>query len=306
MIIRPLIKIIFCFVFAVSLLFTAGHVYALKTYTLQSKETTILYEESLGAAAKEVMDLYPLLKEELEKVIGWEINFKYKTMLIKDNAVFRQMAGNDLIVAFAVSDRNLIVIDYSKMKTDPFTLEATLQHELCHLLLHNYIKNNNLPRWLDEGVAQWISGGLADIIIQKKASNLERAVLSGRYLSFDVLEKGFPEEKRYMSLAYAESRSFVEYIIREYTVTGILTILQYLKEGYVIDDAIMKALYTSLNELEVMWLEDVRRRSTWLLFLTNNLYEILFVIGAFLLILAYIKGIMKKRKYDTDEDEDTL
>jgi hypothetical protein len=249
----------------------------------------------------EAMTLYPLLKTELETVIGWKIDFRSTIFLINDTKTFRQMAGNDLVVAFASADSYLIVIDYSRMKTDPFTLEATLQHELCHLLLHHYIKGEDLPRWLDEGIAQWASGGLADIIMQKN-STFENAVLSGKMIDIRALANSFPDDKRSMSIAYAESRNFVQYIIREHSLKGLLQILQYLREGYETDESIIKALSMPFDKLETMWQRDIKRRISWLTFLINNLYEVLFVLGAFLLILGYIRVIIKKRKYDTGDD----
>jgi hypothetical protein len=50
------------------------------------------------------------------------------------------------------------------MKTYPFTLTVTLKHELCHLFLHYLIGGGELPRWFNEGIAQWTSGGIAELM----------------------------------------------------------------------------------------------------------------------------------------------
>ena len=92
------------------------------------------------------------------------------------------MAGDPLVVAFAVPQRNLIVIDYSKMITHPLSLETTLKHELCHILLHEHIKTEILPRWLDEGLCQWASGGIGEIIMDQKRSRLNRAAFSREFI----------------------------------------------------------------------------------------------------------------------------
>jgi len=120
-------------------------------HIIKKEDIIVFFEEPLRIAAKEASDFYPALKAELEKKLKWRVNFRPTILLIKDNKTFQTMAGSDLVVAFAVPGRNLIVIDYSKMKTHPFSIEITLQHELCHLLLHSQIEGKNLPRWLDDG-----------------------------------------------------------------------------------------------------------------------------------------------------------
>jgi hypothetical protein len=104
----------------------------------------------------------------LENTLEWTIDFKPTIVLVNDSEKFQEMTGNSLIVAYAVSQRNLIVIDHSKMNTKPFSLGSIIKHELCHLLLHDKISKVILPRWLDEGVSQWVSDGIAEIIMSRR------------------------------------------------------------------------------------------------------------------------------------------
>ena len=224
-------------------------------------------------------------------------------MSIADSPAFQRMAGSDLIVAFATSNRNQIVIDYSKMKTQPFTLETTLKHELCHLLLHHHIERGNLPRWLDEGICQWASDGIAEIILDQGGSVLDEAVLSGRYLPIRSIAESFPREKRLLLLAYEESKSLVEYMISSYGEEGILSVLGYLKEGANADLAIMEGLSISLNDLETEWHQHLSRKTTWLPYLGNHLYEMLFFLGALTMIYGFIRQIIKKRAYQEEEED---
>ena len=186
----------------------------------------------------------------------------------------------------------------------PFTLEATLKHELCHLLLHANIKRNDLPKWLDEGVAQWVSGGLADIIMNKKSSVLDESILSGRYIGLKDLAEGFPNDEKYLRLAYEESKNMVEFIIREYGRNGILTLLGHLKEGDEIDSALFKSFSISFAELERRWYNRLKKRVTWLTFLINNLYEILFFLAALILVYGFVRALLRKRSYEEYEGED--
>jgi hypothetical protein len=203
---------IFTFTLLICLAHPFGTSQASERSIIQNDDLIILFDEQLRAAARETLIIYPAIRELVQEKIGWKISFRPTVVLVADNATFQRMTDNNLIVAFAVPMRDLMIIDYSRMKTDPFTLSETMKHELCHLLLHKYIPEGHLPRWLDEGVAQWVSGGLPDIQIHKDMA-LDEAILGGRYLSLTRLTTTFPRENRYLTLAYLESKSIVEYIL---------------------------------------------------------------------------------------------
>jgi hypothetical protein len=284
------------------ILIPVGILYAQQNM-LEQKDVTILFDNGLQPVAEETAGLYPVIKTELEGTIGWKINFKPVIVLIKDNETFQKMSGNNLIVGYALPDKDVIVIDYSKMKSDPFNLEATIKHELCHLLLHQYIRNENLPRWLDEGVAQWASGGLIDIVMERR-SILNEAVRQKRTFGLVYLVDGFPQDGEHLKLAYAESKDFIQYMIHEKGSKGLLDLLAYLKDGDKIDPAIMKTFSISFNELEAQWHINLERKNLWLSVLINNLYEILFFLSAMVLVYGFIRAWIRKRRYEDEDIED--
>jgi hypothetical protein len=269
---------------------------------IHNEEVTVIFENSMKYAAEEAAGLYPTVKSKLEKIFGWRVNFRPTILLVKNAEDFQRLAGSKLIVAFAIPQRNLMVIDNSKMKTHPFSMEITLKHELCHLLLNGHIRRKNLPRWLDEGIAQWVSGGIAEIIMNQKRSILHEAALSGKHIRIRALTENFPPEKKALFLAYEESRSLVEYIIGHFGIDGILAILKHLKDGKDIDEAIFETLSISFDELERRWHQHLKAEITWFTYLIHNLYEILFFLAALITIYAFIKSWMKKRAYSYEED----
>ena len=104
---------------------------------LQNDEIMVAYEPSLENVAAEVLRLYPDLKQELEKIFAWSLDIMPQVVLVKNTRTFQKLSRNELFVAFAVPEKNLIVIDYSRMNLHPFSLRVTFKHELCHLLLHS-------------------------------------------------------------------------------------------------------------------------------------------------------------------------
>lgn len=284
------------------LIFTiSGTPYAQRAQ-LETKEIIIIFNDILSNVAENTAQIYPSIKVDLEETLGWKIDFKPGIVLIEDNNLFQSIAGSKLVVAYALPDKDIMVIDYSRMTTDPFTIESTIKHELCHLLLHEMIGSENLPRWLDEGVAQWVSGGLADIVMEKR-SILDEAFRQNRMIKLKYLSEGFPHDGNQLMLAYAESKSFIEYIAREKGIKGILDLLNRLKDGDDIDSAIIKTFSVSFDELEEGWHDYLDKSNIWMRILINNLYEILFFLAALSLVFGFFRAWRKKRQYEEEDRE---
>ena len=270
--------------------------------TLADKTVTVSFDEGLKGPAREVLRIYPAIKGELLKDLGWSTSFHPEIVLIKDSASFRRAVGNDLVTALAIPDKDLIVVDYSRMNVRPFTLGTTLKHELCHLELHHHITRRTLPRWLDEGICQWVTGGLAEIVTDGSYPILREAALSNRLINFERLAERFPEEGRDFLLAYEESRSIVEYIKREFGVSGVQSILKYMAQDEDLEDAVQKSILISVDELEKRWRLSITKRTLWFSYISDNLYEMLFLCAAVISIYGFFVTLRRKRAYK-DEDE---
>ena len=272
-------------------------------HTLVDRTVTVLFDDPLQNPAMEVLKMYPAIRAELQKDLGWSTDFRPEIVLIKDSATFRRVVGSDLVTALAIPQKDLIVVDYSKMNVHPFTLATTLKHELCHLELHHHIAQSTLPRWLDEGICQWVTGGFAEIMTEGTHSILREAALSNRLISFEGLAERFPHEGRDILLAYEESRSIVEYIKSEFGVSGVRSILKYLSQDDNLENAVQKSLLISLNELEKRWRLSITEKTLWFSYISDNLYEILFLFAALITIYGFFRTLKKKREYKDEEEE---
>jgi len=281
------------------------NLFAGEIHCLKGNNMVVLFEPSLEPAAREVAEIYPQVKAQLEKAFGWDLNLTPSIMLFKQTENFQTIAESPLTVAFAVPTKNLVVIDYSRMNIQPFTLENTLKHELCHLLLHHHIKASFLPRWLDEGVCQWMSDGIGDILIDKKRSFLNRAALSKRLIPLKALETSFPQKENSLILAYEESKGFVTHMTSRFGRKGILKILDFMKKGHDTDTAILMALSIHPQVLEKEWHDSLRSKITWFAHLSYHLYDILFALMGLMTLLAFIRLIIKKRALKNEEMGDS-
>lgn len=291
------IIIVFCLLMITS-------IYADTTGTIESEEVIVQYDEPLKNASQEVVRLYPRIKHELENILGWKIDFRPVIVLIRESTRFQEIISNQYIIAVAVPSQNLIVMDYSKMNVSPFTLEVTLKHEMCHLLLGKNIPGERIPRWLNEGFCQWVTGGVAELMIDSKLPTLSKASLSNRLIPLESLTRNFPGNRDELILAYEESKSIVDYLVTEYGRSSVIDILGYLREGDTIDTAATKVISLKPNELEERWSKHLRGQITWIGYLSANIYTILLFAAALLTVCGFFRAITRRHRRDAEAEED--
>lgn len=268
---------------------------------LQTKEITVWFDTSLDIPAKGVVDIFPVIRKELEAAFEWEFYQTPGVLLVKQRDDFLQMTDNPIAIAFASPERNLIVIDYSKMTAHRFTMPNTLKHEFCHILLHQHIATGNLPKWLDEGLCQWASQSIDEILDTQKQSALNGVTLSQRKISFTDLEHRFPDDLDSRLLAYAASKRFVAFLMDTYGKPKIMTILKYLEKGQDIETSTLSVLSKPLNTLEHQWHKSLKGKAAWLTFMGHYLYEILFAMMGMLTFYGFIRSRIRKKRYRDEE-----
>ncbi|MFO0754122.1 MAG: peptidase MA family metallohydrolase [Thermodesulfovibrionales bacterium] len=272
--------------------------------SLQTGELAVYFDAGAEKAAYDVLEAYPAVREELSALLGQKVDFRPEVRLVKGGETFRKMAGSDRVAAFAVPGRDLIVLDGARAFESPFSLDSTLSHELCHLLLHHAAGERDLPRWFDEGVCQWASGGVAEVASGDAGSALAKAAAGGTLIPLRQLET-FPREEHSFFLAYGESRSVVEYISGEFGKRSIGEILGHLQAGDSLDDAFRKTLSLSPAELEEKWRASLTRRYTWFSYLSSALTPLLFLLAALVTVCGFIRMLKRKKAYRDEEEEES-
>jgi|Deesub1362A_J573_1020465.scaffolds.fasta_scaffold00271_41 hypothetical protein len=264
----------------------------------------ILFPPSLIQGAEEIARMYPGVKDETTKRLGIDLKAG-PTVYLAHNEEFRRMTGGvSLVTAFAVPGADRIVINYSEMKNSSLILKSTLMHELCHLMLHDYIDSSLLPKWFDEGVCQWVSGGMADIINFDNKKVLKEATITNSYIPLNVLRDRFPSQDKALMLSYAESRSIIEYIHETYGREGVLLIIEALHRGRTIDGAVREVLSVTLKGLEKNWHAYLKRRYTWYYFVADNILWIVFIFGALITFAGYIRMRIRMRRHFKEDEEE--
>jgi hypothetical protein len=147
-----------------------------------------------------------------------------------------------------------------------------------------------------------MSGTLGEMFAGRRF--IDRMNVSRHLIPLNQLAQRFPKDKHSLLLAYEESLKFVEFITAEYGKENLRRILEFLKEGQTIEQAVLKITTKSLESLEKEWLKRVNRKRVWIIWSIQYLYEIVFFLGALLVIYASIKITIRKRRYVDEEEEE--
>ncbi len=267
------------------------------------QELVLVREEALEVQARQIEQMYSEVRKSVENTLGWNLRRPPKVVLTADRELFEKMSGSPLVSAFAVPRHQTIVMLLSAAPSAPYVVHETFEHELCHLVLHDHISQGLLPKWLDEGICQWLSGSLGEILagqgVVSSAINISR-----HPIPLQELTESFPGDKDSLFQAYEESRLFVDFLVARYGRDGLLSVLESLKEGEAIEKSMLKAFSSSFESLEREWLQELQNRNLWLLWLSQYLYEILFFLCALLTVVASVRLMIRKRAYDPEEEDE--
>jgi hypothetical protein len=131
-------------------------------------------------------------------------------------------------------------------------VDILVTHELTHLVFHEAVDNpyHFPPRWLNEGLAVWLSQGYD----QSDRSQVERAAANGSLIPLTGLGGLFPTQRARFSLAYAESVSAVEYLIRTHGEATLARLITSYAAGVTDDEAFQAAIGMTMAEFDDAWM----------------------------------------------------
>jgi hypothetical protein len=134
-------------------------------------------------------------------------------------------------------------------------VESVVPHELTHLVFATAIDNpyHDPPHWLNEGLAVYLADGYGDFDRQQ----VERAAKDGSIIPLDGLAGAFPTTQERFFLAYAESVSAVDRIVRVDGRAALVKLIRSYAEGVSDDAAFQAALGRDVAGFEADWLGEL-------------------------------------------------
>jgi hypothetical protein len=172
-------------------------------------------------------------------------------------------------------------------------MEQRIPHELMHVMLYRHVGAGyqNIPAWLREGMAT-----LAETYPNADYDRtLADATASDRLIPLKELCSSFPEDAGQAFLAYAESRSFTNFLRETYGSTGLLDLASTYADGVDCERGVESALGVSLSGLEAQWRSSVLGQNTALVTLQNiSPYLVLLCLVLVIPLIGVISTLRRK------------
>ena len=137
---------------------------------------------------------------------------------------------------------------------DPW-VGIVIPHELTHLVFDTATRNpyHEPPHWLNEGLADYLAQGYN----AGARGAVENAARSGAIMPLRALVGRFPTTPDRFSLAYDESVSAIDFLIRTYGQDALVGLIRSYADGVSDDIAFEDALGVNVAGFEAAWLADL-------------------------------------------------
>jgi hypothetical protein len=168
-------------------------------------------------------------------------------------------------------------------------LTQVLDHELVHVLLGRVFAPAEVPRWLQEGMAQVFAGEVGPEISRR----ISRGQLGADLYDLEQITRGFPIDARRADLAYAQSADFILWFRATYGDDALQEIVRRMAAGVSVNGAMFQVTGLPLRELNTVWL--TRLETTTSVMTSPEVFE--GALWAFAAILLLVGGFMRRRAF---------
>ena len=292
---KKIIKIFFLF-----FLFFPNIIYPQPQFTFPNFEIYSKDQTQANNVAKILNSSY----KDLSSFFNDSLSHIVTVFVVDSEAEFNKLLGEnfpDWGIGVAIPDHYLIVLKNPKFFHYDKPIEKVARHELAHIFIHNKVKGNQIPRFLDEGLAmrlsfEWEFG--QDIAVA-------RAVLTNSIIPLYRIESVNSFKSGKAELSYLESSLAVNYFLNEYGKENLDTLFFYLSLNSGIDKALMKSIGIDYNGFEKEFASYIKEKYKVISLLGDTF---LFWLGlAFLIILIYfLKRWRNKKILERWEREEKL
>lgn len=140
-------------------------------------------------------------------------------------------------------------------RTSSDRVAEVITHELAHLVFHDAVDNpfQYPPRWLNEGVAVYLSEGYPD----SYRGQVQGAAGGGTLIPLEALGGQFPTRANRQSLAYAESIDAVDHLVETYGEPALVELIHAFGDGLGLDGSFEAATGEDFAAFESAWLDSL-------------------------------------------------
>jgi Peptidase MA superfamily len=233
-------------------------------FKVERAEHFLIYYDSGVSASKasSVKNLaekyYRLITQEFHLIRDelWVWDKRAKIYIAEDKEQYHKLFDCQSWSEACVEYRNKTI--YTYVGQDSFS--KILVHELTHIIFREYVGQNTLPLWLDEGVATYMEDKYAGGHYKRYLKNIKKKISDNTFIPIDELTQlnGLAlgaKPKDYVTLFYAQSYSVVNFIITKYGRHNFSRFFSYVREGMPLKKALARVYFDfrEFEKLERLW-----------------------------------------------------
>ncbi len=239
-------------------------------------------------------------RQSLKQLLRDTLDYIPRIYITESLDKFKKLVGSnfpDWGAAAAIPHKKMVVIKSPLRFNVGKSLSTLVEHEYAHLAVQDRLYLNHPPRWLDEGICMYISAEWS----WEDNFAMSRASVFGNFIPLRELDRvnSFVREKAHV--AYAQSYMAVYYIIETYGLDAFNRLLDGIKDGLSMDQALMISIGGDYEAFEKELGQYLEKRYNILTLLGDMRY--LWIFLAILIIVGFIMSLIRRKKgYDRLEE----
>jgi hypothetical protein len=226
--------------------------------TLEGDVLRVHWYEGNAAFGRRALDIGEQGVENASTLLGVQETTPIDFYIYAGRDAFYDVIGQAIqenVGGLAVSEiRTLFANIGPSTSFDPW-VGLVVPHELTHVVFNTATTNayHEPVHWLNEGLADYLAVGYD----AGARANVERAGRQGDLLPLHALVAQFPTPSNLFSLAYDESVSAIDFMVRTYGREALVALIRGYANGISDDEAFSNALGVDTAAFEAAWLADL-------------------------------------------------
>jgi hypothetical protein len=193
--------------------------------------------------------------KDAETLLGVNDDEPIDFFIYADQAAFYQALGpgtRENVGGEAIPSNRTLFALITPGDIDASWVSIVIPHELTHIVFNTAVDNpyHLPPRWLNEGLAVYLSQGYG--VDDRVAA--ESAARDGSIIPLDGLTGQFPVSTNGFFLAYSESVSAIDYLVKTYGKDALVALIKSYARGVTDDEAFQAALGVTARGFGDAWL----------------------------------------------------
>ena len=226
--------------------------------TLEGSLVRVHWAEGDDAFGRRALAVAEQGIEEATALLGVEETQPIDFFIYGDRAAFGDVLGpavQENVGGVALAEIRTLFAHIEPSQVNDAWVGVVIPHELAHLVFDTATRNpyHPPPHWLNEGLADYLAQGYN----AGARGAVENAARSGAIMPLRALVGQFPTQNDRFSLAYDESVSAIDFLIRTYGQDALVTLIRSYADGVSDDLAFEAALGVNMGGFDAAWLADL-------------------------------------------------